>query len=85
MSIREVARKAGSASERSRGAERPRLREPEVQRRVRQVVKELKYSQTDAAGCGRARKTRFFFVLANRDILLSLHGHIFRASRKSAP
>lgn len=80
MSIREVARRAGVGIGTVSRVLNGRVSvSPEVQRRVRQVVKELKYTpNVHARRMWKGRAETICFVLANREILLSLHGHIFR-------
>jgi DNA-binding LacI/PurR family transcriptional regulator len=80
MSIREVARKAGvGIGTVSRVLNGRASVSAEVQRRVLEVVKELKYTpNVHARRMWRGRANTICFVLANRQILLSLHGHIFR-------
>jgi LacI family transcriptional regulator len=80
MNIREVARKAkvgiGTVSRVLNG--HPCVR-PEVHERVMQVVKELDYvPNVHAQRMWKGRTNTICFVLANREVLLSLHAHIIR-------
>jgi len=80
MSIREVARKAGvGIGTVSRVLNGRASVSAEVQRRVLEVVKELRYTPNEhARRMWKGRANTICFLLANRQILLSLHGHIFR-------
>jgi LacI family transcriptional regulator len=79
MNIREVARKAGvGIGTVSRVMNGRTSVSPEVQQRVLEVVKALKYTPNiHARRMWRGRTNTICFMLANRQILLSLHGHIF--------
>jgi LacI family transcriptional regulator len=80
INIREVAKRAGvgigTVSRVLNG--HPSVR-PEVRQRVLDVVKQLDYvPNVHAQRMWKHRANTICFLLSNRDLLLSLHGHIFR-------
>src|SRR5258708_3981234 len=78
--IREVARRAGVGTGTvSRVMNGHPSVSPEVRQRILDVVKELGYvPNVHAQRLWRGRSNTLCFLLANREMLLSLHGHIFR-------
>ena len=86
MSIREVARRAGvgigTVSRVLNG--HPSVR-PEVRQRVLDMVKALGYvPNVHAQRMWKRKSNTICFLLSNREILLSLHGHIFRGVEEFA-
>jgi len=80
MNIREVARKAkvGIGTVSRVLNEHPSV-SPEVQQRVMQVIKELNYvPNVHAQRMWKGKTNTICFILANREVLLSLHAHIIR-------
>jgi DNA-binding LacI/PurR family transcriptional regulator len=80
MNIREVARRAnvgiGTVSRVLNG--HPSV-SPEVQERVLKVIKELNYvPNVHAQRMWKGRTNTICFILANREVLYSLHAHIIR-------
>ena len=85
MNIREVARKAGVGIGTVSRVLNGRTSVSPVQQRVLEVVKALKYTPNiHARRMWRGRTNTICFILANRQILLSLHGHIFHGVENSA-